>query len=514
MWGMTSTSSEPQPGARPALPFGPILRWRGEKDGTAVIEVTAIGDRPAPLAAEPPARASGGGAFARIGSLAGTAFWSARLEVPAATRGEVHFRLEGVRHIVHLPGMGGALRFAFASCNGAESDAAADAAPGGRGRLWAGLASVHDTDPFHLLVLGGDQIYADALWDLPSMRAWSALPRRSRHAAPFTGAMRSELEAHYLATYRSAFGVPAVADVLARIPSLMIWDDHDIVDGWGSRPAAWQRSPVAQGLFEVARRAFCLVQLGLDPDVHAPPHGAEGTIGCVRLIVPDLRSERTRGRVLGAEGRRRLEGAVPSVSEPHAVVIASVPLVNADLSAAERLVAPLQPMVDLYQDDLRDQWMSFRHRREWAWVMGTLLGLARRGHRVTVLSGEIHFGAHGTARGNGAAITQFIASGIAHPPPPRGLRRIYETFARLTRHRAGLRIRMHPVAPDGRRYVAERNWLEVDARPDGTLEAVLHAEESGALRLETGGQERAGRHRSPRWGRARRCPAEGGTGRS
>ena len=255
------------------------------------------------------------------------------------------------------------------------------------------------------------------------------------------------------------------------------------------------------GLFDVARRAYGLVQLGLDPDATPSPHGRHGTHGwhrthgwhgtygwhgthgCARVVVPDLRSERGRGRVMGPEGHRRLDAALEDVSEPHALVVSSVPLVNADLSPLERVVAPAQPLVDLYQDDLRDQWMSYRHRREWAGVVRSLLGVARAGTRVSVLSGEIHLGAHGTASRNGAFIEQFIASGIAHPAPPPLFARGYALFGRMTRRRAGIDIAMRPVADDGRTFLAERNWLEVEARPDGALDATLHAEVSGALPL-------------------------------
>ena len=472
----------PGPGQSPSL--GPILRWRGEGgDGTIRLDVTIVGKRPVALTVEPPLEPSEGGAFHRIGTLAGEAFWSASLCVPAAHGGPVHFTAGGTRRTAHLPARGGMLRLAFAACNGAEDDAAVDALPGGRAHLWRHLAARHRTDSFHLLVLGGDQIYADALWKLPSIRAWSAQPRRKRLAAPFTETMRAELETHYLAAYAAAFGDPAVADVLASIPSLMIWDDHDIVDGWGSRPGAWQASPVARGLFETARRAFCLMQLGRDPDRHGAPYGWHGVAGCARLIVPDLRSERSRARVMGEAGHRLLAEALAAAKEPHALVVASVPLVNADLSPLERLVAPVQPLADLYQDDLRDQWMSYRHRREWAGVMGPLLDLASQGVRVTILSGEIHLGAHGTIERDGAGVEQFIASGIAHPPPPRNLARVYETFARLTRRRAGLRIDMRPITGDGRCFVSERNWLEVALHPNGVMDPVLHAEESGPLPL-------------------------------
>ena len=313
--------------------------------------------------------------------------------------------------------------------------------------------------------------------------------------------MRAELEAHYLATYASVFAAPDVAGVLAGVPSIMMWDDHDIVDGWGSRDPGWQASPVARGLFAAARRAFALVQLGCDPDRptegHAAPdrahYGWSGALGPARIVAPDLRSERTRGRVMGPRGHADLDRALEGAAEPHLLVVSSVPLVNVDLSALERVVRPLMPLADLYQDDLRDQWMSHAHTAEWAGVVDRLLAVAGRGVRVTSLSGEIHLGAHGTAERDGARMDQLTASGIAHPPPPRAMARAFDRLARRAWSRVGLRLAMHPVAPDGRRFVAERNWLEVTAHPDGRLDATLHAEASGALAL-TPGDRGARRH--------------------
>jgi hypothetical protein len=34
----------------------------------------------------------------------------------------------------------------------------------------------------------------------------------------------------------------------------MTWDDHDLMDGWGSYPSPVQQSPVFQGLYIIMRR--------------------------------------------------------------------------------------------------------------------------------------------------------------------------------------------------------------------------------------------------------------------
>ena len=476
--------------------IGPILRFEGTGKGAVHFAVTRTGSEQ-PVAVR--VRAGHGDAgrwdehgFGPIGSLAGTRFWTCRFAVPEVTDTFEIDAGEGPA-IVRVSRPDGPLRVAFASCNGAEDPLTMTGLPGGRDAMWRRLAERHADAPFHLLVLGGDQIYADGLWDLPTMRAWSALRRSSRLAAPFSDAMRTELERHYLDTYSEAFGSPDVRVTLGAIPTLMVWDDHDIIDGWGSRPARWQASPVAQGLFDVARRAFALVQAGVAPGRagDAAAFDRAHDYGPARIVVPDLRSTRTRRRVMDEAGHAALREGVLSDRE-HLLVVSSVPLLNADLSPVERVVAPFQPLADLFQDDLRDQWMSYAHRAEWHRTVDLLIERAVAGRRVSVVSGEIHLAARAVlhARDDGdrsegdaapsARIDQFIASGIAHPPPPRALAALFERFGGR-RRRGRFDVVLRPVTPDGRRFLPERNWLEIELAPDTPPVATIHTEHAGRL---------------------------------
>lgn len=481
----------------PALP-PPVLHLRGEREGRVRLALAVArreGEAPpavaledgAPLAPRP------------IGRLGGARFWRVEFERPRAAGGGL-LRLDGAARRFSLPEPGASLRLAFASCNGTEHEPLSGGGERDRNAMWAHLAARHAARPFHLLALGGDQIYADAVWEAPSLAAWRALPRRARLRAPFTEAMRREADAFYLARYAATFGAAEVAGLLGAIPTVMMWDDHDIFDGWGSHPPEIQDCPVFQGLFAVARRAFALIQLGRDPErpwgegapdplgPDAAQLGWAGAYGPAWIVAPDLRSERTRRRVLGPAGEGLLRRALdPPEGLPHLLLVSSVPMVNADLSAIERVLGPLQRLVDLYQDDLRDQWMSHAHAGSWSAAMDRLLALAAGGRTVSVVSGEIHFAALGSARGTGAragaTAAQFIASGVAHPPPPRFLARLLERFARRPWTRRGVRLAMHPIGPEGQRYLAERNWLEMELRPDGGRRAWVHGERSGTLPL-------------------------------
>jgi hypothetical protein len=51
---------------------------------------------------------------------------------------------------------------------------------------------------------------------------------------------------------------------------LMMWDDHDIFDGWGSYPEEQQNSPVYRDIWEQAREHFRLFQLQAADDRGLP----------------------------------------------------------------------------------------------------------------------------------------------------------------------------------------------------------------------------------------------------
>jgi hypothetical protein len=61
-----------------------------------------------------------------------------------------------------LPAQGGPLRIAFTACNGYEDERTGSVSPG-RNRLWRKLAAEHARASFHLLLHGGDQLYADSV---------------------------------------------------------------------------------------------------------------------------------------------------------------------------------------------------------------------------------------------------------------------------------------------------------------------------------------------------------------
>jgi hypothetical protein len=396
---------------------------------------------------------------------------------------------------VHPPPGHGALRLAFTACNGSEQGDAWESLEA-RNERWLHLATVHAERPFQLLLQGGDQLYADPIWhDVPGLSQWRRLPWWRRPQTPFPPALAEAVADDYFQRYWWLWTQPQLAPLLASVPSLMMWDDHDIFDGWGSWQPKWQQCPVFQGVWAAAREHFALFQLGARaddlPDGFADRRGGHFgwayRIGDIGIVAPDLRSERTRERVLGEAGWRALRAALERMAGcRHVLLLSSMPLVTCDLRALERLLN-LIPGHQNWEDDLVDQWPSRAHWAEWERLLRELVAFSDdSGTGVTSLSGEIHLGALGLIESRGTRIHQLTSSGIVHPPPPAKAVRVLEWVgAWTTRLAPDLTTRLLPLPGRGQRFLRARNWLELELSPDTGLTATWHSEADaeGAARL-------------------------------
>ena len=280
-----------------------------------------------------------------------------------------------------------------------------------------------------------------------------------RRKAGFSPATAAAVADDYFERYWWLWSQPQLAPVLATIPSLMMWDDHDIFDGWGSWSQEWQQCPVFQGIWTAARENFALFQLGARPDDlpdgfsdrRGGQFGWSYRIGDVGIVAPDLRSERSRDRVMGDAGWRSFTAALEGMKDcRHVLLLSSMPLVTCDLRALERFFN-LLPGHQTWEDDLVDQWPSRAHGAEWTRLLRALTAFsAANGACVTSLSGEVHLGALGLIESRGTRIYQLTSSGIVHPPPSAKAVRVLEWIgARNTT--PGTRSHRAPAAASGAR---------------------------------------------------------------
>lgn len=175
--------------------------------------------------------------------------------------------------------------FVLMSCNGPFVK---QADPGdGPWDMWIHLlATLKQDASIKLLVLAGDQLYNDCVEE------------EHLEGANFKSAAR-DITTSLIENYRRHWGSIHYRRVLARVPSVAMWDDHDITDGWGGRPESFedlQFNAAWHGYFKLAREAFTKYQAVRNPEP-LPGVADRGfttfiDLGPNRLYLLDLRSEK------------------------------------------------------------------------------------------------------------------------------------------------------------------------------------------------------------------------------
>jgi len=399
--------------------------------------------------------------------------WRYDFALPTSDRAFYHLNDE--RFQVHADLTGDA-RIAYVSCNGKERDD--DQRPSDeRNLMWRRLLDDHEHAAFSLMMHGGDQLYADEVLNAhPVLRAWADSDDDEKADHAFSDEVKAAAEAYLFQRYISLYAQPETVRLLAEVPSLMMWDDHDIIDGWGSHDERMPDSAVGKGVFEAARKMFLLFQRGATAAY--PPGPAQNggrSLGFAAafpgfdILAPDLRSERRPDRIMDQDGWLVVTKALTRESTAKRLfLMSSVPLLGPRLSWVEGLIGFL-PKLRRYEDDLRDQWQSRAHREEWKRFLSLIeRTVGERELTMTVLSGEIHLATR-AEMGLGAAgsLNQLVASGISHPPPPRLYARALGGLAAFGEGPLpGRKIRMKRLPGQRHIYVAERNYLVLERRDD------------------------------------------------
>lgn len=185
-----------------------------------------------------------------------------------------------------VPSRNDSFRIMFHSCNGFSVGTDEDFWSGPA--LWNDVLRVHQKRPFHVMIGGGDQIYNDGVRVKGPLKDWTteANPVKRREY-PFDEELRAECDQYYYENYLRWYSTEPFASANAAIPQINIWDDHDIIDGFGSYNDHFMHCPVFRGIGGVSFKYYCLFQHHTAPprstfttDVPETMHaGAGGTAG-------------------------------------------------------------------------------------------------------------------------------------------------------------------------------------------------------------------------------------------
>lgn len=463
-----------------------------------------------------------------------------------------------------VPSQGAAPRMAYVSCNGFSDPSSMRKLVRPANSVWEDLLANHDRSTrhtkvqldreqlwheshihdkglqrFHLLLMGGDQIYFDSIWeDIKALKDWVALSRDQQLEFKVTTRLEQEIEDYYFELYgqrwlpkaRRPWGTGEAnrdaADAMARVPTIMMWDDHDIFDGWGSYSEAMQSSPLFQTLFKHARKAFWVFQMQhaigalpelkynatanvsrkdplfepIDWTVHKkvdqlalplleeqPGFSSAFRVGPVAIVVTDLRTERSRTQVLGAktwsalkewmQGLGHQQAAQPGSKCQHLIFMSSVPVAHPKLTLAEGLLDTFgqDHVTDSNADDLKDHWSHDDHEGERKRLLETLGQIAKEKQlRVSIVSGDVHVAAWGSVyrrdippTANWAQILQFTSSAVVHPSLMGVAERLFLYMLNSTASKSQNIDVQHTVEmmlfPGHNKYVMPaRNWLALE----------------------------------------------------
>jgi hypothetical protein len=153
-----------------------------------------------------------------------------------------------------VPSKQQSMRILFHSCNGFSIGTDEDAWSGPA--LWNDVNRTHKIKPFHVMIGGGDQIYNDnvRVGDGP-LKEWTDIGNpRKRREYPFDEKLRLRCDQHYYDNYIRWYGMEPFKSANCVIPQLNIWDDHDIIDGFGSYTDHFMKCHVFRGIGGVANK--------------------------------------------------------------------------------------------------------------------------------------------------------------------------------------------------------------------------------------------------------------------
>ncbi|KAF2482339.1 hypothetical protein BDY17DRAFT_251872, partial [Neohortaea acidophila] len=484
------------------LKCGPLLRytgirregereiWRGsimivtedEQSDYSTVPTLRIFAQPMDLLQLPPNHRDGEKAgrykevrAVRLHAERGFTFWRWSIEIELGSQQHrVAYRInKGPALGFWVPARGETMNMMFHSCNGFSLSVDPNVFSG-PDPLWRDVLNKHQTRPFHVMIGGGDQVYNDgAMRDTTLFREWLQTKNPEfKHGADFSPQMQEELEAYYLHRYSMWFSQGLFAMAGSQIPMVNIWDDHDIIDGYGSYPHHFMSTRVFTGLGAIAFKYYMLFQhqsvaaetsqeepswvLGASPGPYINELARHVFLDLgrkVKFLGMDCRTERMRDEVLSEASYDILfdkcRAEIKSGETRHLIVMLGVPIAYPRLNFLEniltsRVMDPIKAIgrtgvlggfVNKFDggveilDDLDDHWSSRGHKHERNWFIQELQELAaEKSVRITILGGDVHLGAVGqfyTPKKFGISkdrdhryMPNVISSAIVNTPPP------------------------------------------------------------------------------------------------
>jgi hypothetical protein len=454
-------------------------------------------------------------------------FWRFNIEVELGEhQSHIAYRINrGPAVGFWVPARGQSMNIMFHSCNGFSMSVNPDLFSG-PDPLWRDVLNTHQTRPFHVMIGGGDQIYNDRVMvQTQHFGAWTQIKNPAeKYRTPFSQEMRDELENFYLQRYAMWFSQGLFAMANSQIPMVNMWDDHDIIDGFGSYPDHFMRNPVFSGLGNIAFKYYMLFQhhsvpeetmkdepswlLGAEPGPYINHHSRSVFMHLgkhIAFLGLDCRTERQRDEIITNKTYdlvlERCRNEIIEGETKHLILLLGIPIAYPRLVWLENILTSrvMDPVKALGRagilkggflnkfdggveilDDLDDHWTAKSHKHERNDLILDLQDLsAEKSVRITILGGDVHLAAIGQFYSNPKLrvpkdkdhryMPNIISSAIVNTPPPELMADLLNKRDRvheLNQYTAEDMIPMFTHDVDGKRrnnkrLLPRRNWCSI-----------------------------------------------------
>lgn len=343
------------------------------------------------------------------------------------------------------------LTFGFYSCHDHISD-------NGSFGAWPHLLNQLNDSHAHYVIGGGDQIYVDTdsqahfpdIWKWLKENKDDLLKTYSKGKKTYdTDGIYNYLLDIYRWFYRVYWQVPPLQRVYERYPQFMMWDDHEIMDGWGSYSSKerlevlsrWFQADDTKNdkmlidlMWRAACRAYYEYEHSHNPPTQYDPNNPNNCVwdynfkvGKTATYMLDMRGhhdiekdvKKDPYRILGKEQLNRFIkwlSAECAASAHTLFVVSPVPVLH--------WVDALVNYADLggAKDDFQDEWDHETNQFERAELLNAAFtNLDAKGKTLVFLSGDVHCASvfkltHKKFRA--AKVFQVTSSAISRKPAP------------------------------------------------------------------------------------------------
>ncbi|WP_417558401.1 alkaline phosphatase D family protein [Mesoflavibacter zeaxanthinifaciens] len=282
-----------------------------------------------------------------------------------------------------------------------------------------------------ILVATGDQVYTDAGYGYKTLlnHPLSAWAHTCNDPYPLLG--HDDYSTHLNRCYQHFNSFECFNSVFSKLPSINVWDDHEIRDGWGSHGDEYNSDGTMNAFlkpyFELSRDAFLEHQFKLGPESRNISNintalDQKFMVNGKAVFMFDLRTNRNicEGIVIDNDQMKRfIEWCKMVENDQEVIIISSIPFFYEQNGFAAKMAESLDQ--GELKDDLRDSWNYSVNKPQRDSIIEELIKLRTRNVKPIIVSGDVHIGGiistwykNKVTNKNERLCYEFIYSGLSH----------------------------------------------------------------------------------------------------